>query len=168
VQALLLQVAAQLAQQPAPIGLPPTRIKVSKGENYRGLPYWVLDYPAHFNQADVFAYRSICHWGHGFSFTLHLAGQYLLQHKEALLANYGLLYNQPSLYLCVNTSPWEHHFEKDNYQLFNEVVLDAAAWEAFMDEREFVKLAFNLPLEEWDNVVERGEEIWGLWAGVLV
>ena len=31
--------------------------KISKGEQYEGLPYYVLDYPRKFTSKDVFAYR---------------------------------------------------------------------------------------------------------------
>ncbi|MBU3713834.1 MAG: hypothetical protein FGM46_02680 [Ferruginibacter sp.] len=33
--------------------------KISKGENYKLLPYQVLDYPRYFNQSDVFAIRTM-------------------------------------------------------------------------------------------------------------
>lgn len=160
VQALLLKLASELANEPQTMPLPPIRTKVSKGDNYRGLPYWVLDYPASFVKDNVFAYRTICRWGHEFSFTLHLAGAPLQQHKPSLIANYTQLVAMPGLYLCVNSQQWEHHFEEDNYRLFNEVIVDAAGWEAFLKEKDFLKLSIKMPLEDWDGVVERGVEVW--------
>jgi hypothetical protein len=50
--------------------------KVSRGENYRGLPWVMLDYPRVFGRADVLAIRTFFLWGHGFSVTLHLKGVY--------------------------------------------------------------------------------------------
>ncbi len=160
VQTLLLKLASELADEPHALPLPPIRTKVSKGENYRGLPYWVLDYPASFAKDDVFAYRTICRWGHEFSFTLHLAGAFLDDHKAALIASYDKLAATPGVYLCINTTQWEHHFEQDNYRLFNEVVVDANEWKGFLSGREFVKLAIKMPLDEWDGVVERGVQVW--------
>ncbi len=167
VQTLLLKLASELANQPQAMPLPPIRTKVSKGDNYRGLPYWVLDYPASFVKEDVFAYRTICRWGHEFSFTLHLAGVPLQQYKPALLANYNHLTAVSGLYLCTNTYQWEHHFEPDNYRLFNEVVADAAGWEAFLEDKDFLKLAIKMPLDEWDGLVERGVENWRIFNGVI-
>ena len=48
--------------------------KISKGENYQGLPYLVLDYPRFFFRDDVFAIRTMFWWGNYFSITLHLKG----------------------------------------------------------------------------------------------
>ena len=41
--------------------------KISKGENYRGLPYLVLDYPRFFNKEDIFVIRSFFLVGQFFS-----------------------------------------------------------------------------------------------------
>lgn len=37
--------------------------KISRGENYKGLPWLVLDYPRCFGQQDVFAMRTMFWWG---------------------------------------------------------------------------------------------------------
>src|SRR4051812_8041543 len=47
--------------------------KISKGENYRGLPYLILDYPASFERDNAFALRTMFWWGNFFSVTLHLS-----------------------------------------------------------------------------------------------
>ena len=46
--------------------------KISRGENYQGLPYLVLDYPRFFYRDDVFAIRTMFWWGNYFSITIHL------------------------------------------------------------------------------------------------
>ena len=48
--------------------------KISKGDSYLDLPYFVLDYPRLFSKEDVFAYRVMVRWGHEISFTFHLGG----------------------------------------------------------------------------------------------
>jgi hypothetical protein len=160
VQTLLLKLASELANEPHALSLVPIRTKVSKGENYRGLPYWVLDYPAIFTQENTFAYRTICRWGHEFSFTLHLSGTYFSEHNAALISNYNNLASMQGLYLCTNTTQWEHHFEADNYNLYNEVIVDKSGWERFITDKEFIKLAIKMPLDELDGVVERGVQVW--------
>ena len=51
--------------------------KISRGEQYKGLPWVMLDYPRTFGREDVLAVRTMFWWGHGFSVTLHLKGKYL-------------------------------------------------------------------------------------------
>src|SRR4051794_13074066 len=41
--------------------------KTSRGENYRGLPYVILDFPRQFTKVDVLAVRSFFWWGNFFS-----------------------------------------------------------------------------------------------------
>ncbi|HUS03429.1 MAG TPA: hypothetical protein VMY77_16935, partial [Chitinophagaceae bacterium] len=43
--------------------------KISKGENYRLLPYVILDYPAFFWKDRIFAIRTMFWWGNFFSVT---------------------------------------------------------------------------------------------------
>ncbi|HXL58576.1 MAG TPA: hypothetical protein VN958_20075, partial [Chitinophagaceae bacterium] len=52
--------------------------KIYKGEQYKGLPYVMLDYPRYFVKDDAFAIRCLFWWGNFFSITLHLAGKYAL------------------------------------------------------------------------------------------
>lgn len=168
VQALLLQLAQSLAQGPIPTGLQNSGPKISKGENYRGLPYWVLDYPAVFGRSDVFAYRTICRWGHEFSFTLLLSGRFYNEYKLALAARYQQLSAHTALYLCINNSPWEHHYEADNYKLFAEVISSAQVWEDFLRDNTFLKLTFQMPLDEWNGAVDRGAAVWQEWLKILL
>ena len=44
--------------------------KISKGENYLGLPYIILDYPRYSDSEDLFFIRQMFWWGHFFSHTL--------------------------------------------------------------------------------------------------
>src|SRR5436309_811352 len=37
--------------------------KISRGENYQGLPYMVLDYPRKFTPENIFAIRTLFWWG---------------------------------------------------------------------------------------------------------
>lgn len=48
--------------------------KVTKGNNLKGFPFQVSDYPSTFNKEDIFSFRSIVWYGHFFSFSLILSG----------------------------------------------------------------------------------------------
>jgi len=69
---LLLQANKQLL----PEEVLQTTPKIYKGEQYRGLPYTMLDYPRYFSKENIFAIRNFFWWGNFFSITLHLSGEY--------------------------------------------------------------------------------------------
>lgn len=88
--------------------------KISRGENYGGLPYLVLDFPRQFDSLNIFAIRTMFWWGHEFSSTLHLTGHYKTDLAPRIEAAYQQLARQ-QYYIGVNEDPWQHHFEEDNY-----------------------------------------------------
>ena len=51
--------------------------RISRGEQYKGLPWVMLDYPRVFGKENVLAVRTMFWWGHYFTVTLHLKGEYL-------------------------------------------------------------------------------------------
>ena len=57
-----------------------TSPKISKGENYLGLPYVILDYPRIANDDNLFFIRSMFWWGNFFSSTL----QFLISNNDNL------------------------------------------------------------------------------------
>src|SRR5215470_1613424 len=65
--------------------------KISKGENYNGLPWLMLDYPRYFEKEKVFAIRTMFWWGHFFSTTLHLSGQYKERYADRIAVSYEAL-----------------------------------------------------------------------------
>ena len=120
--------------------------KISKGENYRGLPYRVLDNPRNFRQEGVFAVRTLFWWGNFFSITLHLSGIYKKMLQEKIADSY-LLLKENELYCCIHHSEWEHHFESDNYRMVKG--MEKAEFEGHIRDKDFIKLAKKIPLENW-------------------
>lgn len=53
--------------------------KISKGNNFKGLPFVVLDYPARFEQRNIFCVRCLFWWGNYVVISLHLSGKYFPQ-----------------------------------------------------------------------------------------
>ena len=135
---------------PAEILVPPP--KISKGENYRGLPYLVLDHPRYFDKDNTFAIRTLFWWGNFFSVTLHLAGRYKKKYEQAIVSSYKLLKEQ-DIYCCVQDDPWEHHFERNNYTPLEE--LNEDSFKKIIVEKDFIKLAKKLSLHDWDNAMQR-------------
>lgn len=120
--------------------------KISKGENYRGLPYLVLDYPRCFNREEIFAIRTLFWWGHFFSITLHLSGLYKKMAEEKIIRSLPLLV-QNDYFICIAEDPWEHHFEENNYLPLS--ACETHEIEKWIRERSFIKLAVKTGLQRW-------------------
>jgi hypothetical protein len=125
--------------------------KISKGENYKGLPYQILDYPRLFDPENICAIRTMFWWGHFFSSTLHLAGVSLNSHQKKLIASFDDL-AKSECYYCGNDEQWEHHFEESNYQPLSAI--SSGDFERLIKEKSFMKLAFKTPLAQWENAEE--------------
>lgn len=117
--------------------------KISKGENYKYLPYVILDYPAYFTKSDIFAFRTMFYWGHFMSFTLHLQGKYCQLYKEKLLNHFS---SHPHLYFNINTTPWEYTYDVKNYALISQ--LSESEMIAHVEENHFMKLSIHIPISE--------------------
>jgi len=89
--------------------------KISKGENYQGLPYVMLDYPRLFGREDILAIRTFFWWGHSFSVTIHLKGTYrdhylpVLQQRWAELAAAGF-------HIGISEDEWRHEHIPETYR----------------------------------------------------
>jgi len=116
--------------------------KISIGENYRGLPYQVLDYPSLFDQEDIFAFRTLFWWGNFFSVTFQLSGKSCDYYRSSLIDKLPNLVQQ-EFYICINESPWEHHHEADNYKLLEESDADILA------NHPFIKLSKKLSIDQY-------------------
>lgn len=88
--------------------------KIFKGENYRKLPYILLDFPRYFSADAIFAFRTLFWWGHGFSCTLHLQGKAYEEYAHLLRSGISRLFGK-GYFIGVNHSPWEYHYGSDNY-----------------------------------------------------
>ncbi|MGQ0739318.1 MAG: hypothetical protein ACT4OJ_09685 [Bacteroidota bacterium] len=129
--------------------------KISKGENYRGLPYLVLDYPGYFTQKNVFAVRTMFWWGNFLSITLHLSGSSKKKYEKKIAAAFPVLAKN-NFYSCVSDDPWQHHFENDNYRPVAE--LSRIDFEKSISGQSFIKLAVKLDLQQWNESSPRLEK----------
>lgn len=136
--------------------------RTSRGENYQGLPYVILDHPRYFKGDDVFACRTMFWWGKYISYTLHLQGEMLSELKPLLQANWNALKGK-QLFVSIGTKPFEHHFEADNYMLLDDV----DDTESFLSDRQFVRIAYKIPITEVDHTVDTGLRIYQLLLSAL-
>jgi hypothetical protein len=123
--------------------------KISKGESYRQLPYVLLDYPRCFDAENAFAIRTMFWWGNFFSMTLQLSGTYKQMLEQNISKKKNLL-EQHHFFLCINESPWHHHFDNDNYIALKQ--LAEKEMERIIYQKHFVKLAVKYPLGKWEEI----------------
>ena len=128
--------------------LPEDGGKISRGENYRGLPYQILDYPRSFHGEDVFAFRTMFLWGNFFSFSFQLSGKYFEASRAVLAGRIGELKNK-DYYFCVNASPWEYQYGEENYRTLDEFL--KATGEEMFSGRDFIKISRKIELKRWED-----------------
>ncbi len=122
--------------------------KIAKGENYRLLPYVMLDYPRYFTRDDSIAIRTFFWWGNFFSVSLQLSGLCKTNAEQVLLLNYEKL-KTGGFFICVKEDPWEHDFDETNFIGISQ--LTAAQFSGILQRKLFVKIAKKMPVEEWDS-----------------
>lgn len=137
-----------------------SKAKISKGDQYKGLPWVMLDYPRQFSKGEVLAVRSFFWWGNYFSITLQLQGSYLLQNKDALkrAIENG---NFTDWLISKGDDMWNHEITPGGYEPVH------VATQENIDERQFVKLAKKIPLSKWDESVHFFSESFLTLAAVL-
>ena len=122
--------------------------KISKGENYQGLPWVVLDHPRLFAREDVLAIRTLFWWGHYFSVTLHLKGVYKERWLTVIRGNIPLL-AAGGFHICISEDEWRHELATDNYLALPEA--GPGAVEAIFEKATFLKFSATVTLQQWNE-----------------
>ena len=129
--------------------------KISKGENYKSLPYIVVDFPRYFKKPDMLVYRAMLWWGKYFIFTLHLSGSCATEHKAAFLENYTKL-NPKNTFFCISKKQWEHAITKRDYKRVDKLTRDEI--EACIEANGFIKISRKLSLKNYKKFLDRGSD----------
>ena len=132
--------------------------KISRGENYLGLPYVMLDYPRVFGKEDVLAVRTMFWWGNAFSTTLHLKGCYKDMYLPVIREGWAEL-AEAGFYINVGYDEWRHEHVADNY-----MPMEGPPG----GERPFLKLSARCGLDQWENAPAVLTGHFRLLVGVLV
>lgn len=118
--------------------------KIARGENYQQLPWLMLDYPRVFQPEASLAVRHFFWWGNFFSVGIQVSGRFRQQLAEAVTKW------PPGSHICVQASPWEHHFGSDNY--LPVAGLSNAGINRILEKTDFLKLAMAIPVSQWEAV----------------
>jgi len=88
--------------------------KISKGENYKGLPYYVLDFPKLFSSENIFSFRIMLWWGNYWSVHIHLSGKSWQQYQTAIRQNISKIADR-DFYLNIAEDEWTYEMNESNY-----------------------------------------------------
>jgi len=122
--------------------------KISRGENYRGLPWLVLDYPRLFEKESFLSIRTLFWWGNFFSTTLHVSGKYKNVYLQKIIGSFAHL-REKQFSVCINEDEWQHHFEVGNYRRIEE--MNHSDFEVIVGQHSFIKLAKKMSLDQWND-----------------
>lgn len=132
-----------------PLNLSSIPPKISKGENYNGLPYVVLDYPRLFDKENSFAVRSFFWWGNFFSSTILVKGIYKEQFAEGFINSHSFL-AQNNFCICIADDEWDFRFDENNFKPVNK--FSSEDWEQLIKQNSFIKLSAKIDLSKWNEM----------------
>src|SRR5580692_10153272 len=127
--------------------------RISKGEQYKGLPWVMLDYPRIFGKEDILAIRTMFWWGHYFSVTLHLKGSYLRSYLPVILARRAEL-EAAGFWPGSSADEWEHDHRPGEWEMGTRKLSD----------RPFLKVSARCELDQSEILTEK----FGVLARVLI
>jgi hypothetical protein len=119
--------------------------KISRGEQYRELPYRILDYPRFFSKEDIFACRTFFWWANHISITLHLKGKYLDEFAMQCIRELhaGAI---TEWQIAWEGDEWEHDATAWTYLKEK----NPEEWDAMIKTAVFCKISLVLPWKKWD------------------
>lgn len=135
--------------------------KISKGENYLGLPYLILDHPRYFSANNFFFIRTMFWWGKFFSCTLHLAENSKEIFKDGIKNSYHQLQH---FYIATSEDQWAHHLEEPDYRKIDS--MDKMEFSECCDNFNHMKVAGRHSLTEWEKAPFELFENWKLFLSV--
>lgn len=140
------------------ISIPP---KISKGDQYKGLPYLVLDFPRFFDKKHVFAIRTFFWWGNYFSATIHLKGRYRELYAEKILNM--MSGNQKTEWMInISEEEWIHDLtETEHWMKFSEADRDK------VKKSDLFKISAAIPVLKWDEAGNFLSEIHARYMGAI-
>ena len=132
----------------APLKVSP---KISRGENYKGLPWLVLDNPRYFQHNNIFAIRTMFWWGNFLSITLHLSGNNKTQLLKKIAGHISLL-AESNFYIYSGQKEWEHDIDPNSYKRISS--LKKGELEQVITGNSFLKLAVKFPIDSLEAIEE--------------
>ena len=140
--------------------------RVFKGEQYKGLPWVMLDFPRVFGKEDVLAVRTMFWWGNSFIVTLHLKGKYLRSYLSVINAHREEL-EAAGFRPGTAEDEWEHEHIPGEWAAINDRV-DADGDGDMGGKRDFLKMSVTIGFDRWDSIEVLLTEKFAVLARVLI
>lgn len=122
--------------------------KITKGENYKALPFVVLDCPRFFSADHIFAYRTMFWWGNYLSNHFLLKGHYLDRLRESFIDAWPVLKEQ-AVYLDLSDDPWNHDVATNNFIHISQ--LEREGFNKILQRPGFLKVVWPAELDQWKS-----------------
>lgn len=136
----MARIESEIQEKPIQSLLPQTlrgkRGKISKGENYLGMPWVALDAPAVFERKSILAFRHLFLWGYSLSVNLHISGHFLEHIELAKLKN---LKNENWFHLT-GADAFLHHYEANIHSPIKELNEDIIGQQGYLKLVSFTSL----------------------------
>ncbi len=130
--------------------------KISRGDNYNGLPYLVLDHPRIFQKDNIFALRTMFWWGKQLSVTLHLSGSFNELYLPAIREKF-----RDDLFMCAaGEEEWDHDVNGRGYAKL--------AQQGQLLDRRFNKIATAMDIALANDAPSFFRDSYRKIAGILV
>lgn len=134
--------------------------KITKGEQYKQLPFVVLDYPQITGGEVVFVLRTMFWWGHYISCNMIIQTN-LLHEKQDLRA----IRNLSKTLVLTGENLWEQDLDSKYYMEIQKLTDEEL--EEWMHSRTFLKLSHKVPLTEHENLPTLADTIYTEWLNIL-
>lgn len=95
-------------------GMTFVQARVSQGDNYRGYPWMVLDYPARYSKEVIIAQRFFVLWGHALYFSWHLRGPLAVEIRKNFEKRWDY-FGRLNYYLFRGTDEWEQRLDSEQF-----------------------------------------------------
>lgn len=150
-EALYTEQLSILTQSALPAAILKSGGKISRGENYLGLPWVVLDSPRYFVRHNIFAIRTMFWWGKFFSTTLHLSGKWQEYAAPTLVGAFSCL-QKNDFRICYSGDEWVHDITDTTYTGLKQIT--QKEFETILKQAPFVKIAAYTGIENIETAIE--------------
>ena len=127
--------------------------KTTRGNNFLGYPWTIIDFPRQFEAEGFMALRILCLRGHCFSITLHLSGEIFKQYEERILLRKDAI--PKHYYFSANADEWMHIIDEKNYWPMNQASIE---FDKEIKRSSYLKIAHKITFEEAETLPQQAAE----------
>lgn len=122
--------------------------KLSKGENYRGLPYLVMDIPQISGPDFDLLFRVVFWWGHGLTLNLYL--------NTKIIEKIGVMGQTKTLIQTDNRFMWENDLTHKSFSKVKH--LTETEWTSVLQQAGHIRLCKKVKLADYGKLEEKAKK----------